>query len=451
MITKYIESRFEVGEVFTSAVKTANWQPERYVPPEIEDFVRSLQPDPRFSYFHLIAMTDGDWYGQNLNGDIFDENELLGIQTPEEAAKNPGEMRGVQQPRYKTFLQARFYRKHRNRPESPFYGDMPCVAWNSPMRRVEVIVRIALENIPELNMQKAPDIVLKFDKRGLIAVSMGCQIEHETCTYCGRSNELVKDRCPHLKNQMGQVMPNGIKVGARNYGMRFFDLSDVDIPADDTALSLAKVATAVAEPNPAFDASELPAKLSWRNKWADLRKKLVFCSLGDVTPKDKRKTAAVEVPSFSQVELDGMLKFANLDTILSTAAAAGIVFSPPELVYLTKTASADDDFDGFDSISLDRFSVPVYHSFRSKIAARSCFVAPCQATGWEPAKIAEQGFQEVADYYHFYRDSLNHLPKAVFIKAAMRIGPLQGLHGGDLGKIEAAAHGLVHAGLAGDA
>jgi hypothetical protein len=452
-ITKYISAGFEVGEAFSS-IKTADWQPERYIPPELEAFVRDLKPDPRFAYVHLIAMTDGDWFGQNLNGDIFDEDQLLGTQSPEEAKKNPREAKGVQQPRYKTFLQARFYRKHRNSLTSPFYGDMPCVVWNEPMHRVEVIARIAKVQIPELGMEKAPDIVLKLDKRGYITVSMGCNISHETCTYCGASNEHIKDRCFHLKNQMGQIMPNGVRVGARNFGIRLFDLSDVDIPADDTAFSLAKVAGSSA--NEAFD-DGAPPKISWALKWSQMQKQVPMgVSMGalGMIPKDAKPKVAGQMPAFGAADLDAMMKAASgdLDTVLSTAALSAVVFHPGELMYLTKLAAGDNDdteeFAGFDSVSLDKFSLPVYHAIRPKIAARSCFVATCPAAGWEPAKVAEQGFPELADYYRFYRDTLSSLPRQAFIKAALRIGPLQGLHGGDLAKIEAGMHGLVHAGLA---
>ncbi|HSW49749.1 MAG TPA: hypothetical protein VLH09_06210 [Bryobacteraceae bacterium] len=449
-ITKYISTGFEVGESFGSPTKTANWQPERYVPPEIEEFVHSLEPDPRFSYVHLIAMTDGDWYGQNLNGDIFDEDQLLGLQSQSEALKNQGDLRGVPIPRYQTFQQARFYRKHRNSPNSPFYGDVPCVAWNQPMRRVELIVRIAKEAIPDMGMEKAPDIVIKLDKRGFITVSMGCNITHETCSYCNATNQFIKDRCSHLKNQMGQIMPNGVRVGARNYGMKFFDISDVDIPADDTAFSLQKVAGLCI--NEAFDTLPELQKAAWVRKWADIKKQISMQQgcLGEITPKPA-KTGAMQ--AFSTNELDAMLKAASgdLDTVLSTAALAAVVFQPAELMHLTKVACGDaEDFSGFDAVSLDKFSLAVYHAIRPKIASRSCFAAPCPAAGWEPAKVAEQGFPELADYYRFYRDAINCLPKQSFIKAAMRIGPLQGLHGGDLAKIDAGVRGLVHAGMADD-
>jgi len=457
-IEKHISTTWQVENVLDSPSKVACWQPPTYVPPEIQAFMSQLKErgaDPRFSYVHIIAMTDGDYYGQNLNGDVFTTDELLGQQSEQEAAKNVDNMRGVQLPRYKTFEQAKFYRNHANGPNDPYYGDVPCAAWNGPMRRVELIVRIAKKAIPELGMQDGGDIVIKLDRRGYITVSMGTRISHEQCSICGNTNEFMHERCEHLANQMNEVLPDGRVVSAKNFGMRFFDISDVGVPADPGAYSLAKVAAPVGSthlpPNVAFDAD---GYAEWRTKHSEMTKN-VPCTdpIADLLPvQDPSNRTDSEPPAYSVDQLKKAVYAAqgDLDTVLSTAAAAGVVFSPAELCTLTaltepdKVASAS--FRGFRTITFDKVSWSVYDALRSKFAVRSGFVAPCYARGWEPAKLADEGHTVVADYYAFYRDALRSLSRSTFVKAAHRLPYLREMvdAGGDP---KAAMNHLAYAGI----
>lgn len=430
MIEKYIRADLKIETVFDSTVKVANWQPEVYVPPEISEFVQALRPEQdKFAYVHVIAMSDGDTYGSNMNGDIFTADQLTGMQGPDEAAKNPGSMNGICVPRYKTFEQAKFYKHHANGPMDPHYGDVPLAVWNDIMRRVELIVRIAKQPIPSLGMENGMDIVVKLDRRGYLTVSMGTRISHEKCRYCGAENEFVHQRCDHLKNHINEIMPDGRQVTAENYGCRFFDLSDVTIPADPIAYTLQKVASATTRscPNVAVDVDDNFGP--WAAKLSEIEKKVpAEPTVGDTeyTMDCPYCGSADTIPEFSERELkEAAANAADLDSVIATATVAGIVFSPGELAYLTehfepgKTA----DFRGFAGIALDKFSPFIYHAFRSKLASRSGFLAPCLRTGWEPTKIAEQGFDAVARYYTYYRASLGSLPRHAFIKAAHRLVP----------------------------
>ena len=103
-IEKHVSLTWQVENVLDSPSKVACWQAPTYVPPEIQSFMNRLKErgaDPRFTYVHIVAMTDGDYYGQNLNGDVFSTDELTGMQSEQEAAKNRGDMCGVAVPRYK--------------------------------------------------------------------------------------------------------------------------------------------------------------------------------------------------------------------------------------------------------------------------------------------------------------------------------------------------------------
>lgn len=457
-IEKHVSTTWQVENILDSASKVASWQPPTYVPPEIQGYMDQLKergPDPRFTYVHIIAMTDGDYYGSNLNGDVFTTDELQGTQSTEEAAKNRSPVTGVQLPRYKTFEQAKFFRNHANGDNDPYYGDVPCSAWNDPMRRVELIIRIAKRAVPELGMQDGKDIILKLDRRGFITVSMGTRITHEQCSICNNENEFIHERCEHLANNINEVMPDGRRVYAKNFGMRFFDISDVGVPADPGAYSLAKVASADASatlpPNVAFDAD---GYAEWRTKHSEITKH-VPCSdpVSDLLPVHdaaRRTNKEPEAYSTDQLKRAFYAAHEDLDVVLSTAAAAGIVFSPTELCTLTAIAEpekmATAAFRGFRSITFDKVAHPVYDVLRSKFAERSGFVAPCYARGWEPAKLADEGHTVVADYYAFYRDALRSLSRSTFVKAAHRLPYLREVvdAGGDP---KAAMFNLAYAGM----
>jgi hypothetical protein len=485
-IEKYISADWEVRNTFDEPVKIASgFQPEAYVHPEIQKFAEEITPDPKVCYAHVIAMSDGGHYGSNMNGDWFRQDELTGMQSPEEAAKNVGDMNGTPVPRFKTFEQAKFFRHHANGQYDPFYGDVPLAVWNEAMKRVELIIRIFREAIPEIEgSHGAPEIALKIDGGGHITVSMGCRIHHEQCMYCGNENEYVSQRCPHLKNQMNEIMPDGRLVAADNFGMRFFDISDVTIPADPIAYSLGKVAEfdpaaprdyksrlqrmrerrgedehgrPLGEKNAAYDVVDGEKHSIWRKKWAEIEKEIPCGMTIDDVKFDEPKRTSEPMTQFDTDELRTMVKNASgMNQIVSTLAACGVVLLPHELVGLSVLSNAElvnspfktAEFDAPTSLSLDNFSYGLYHSIQSKFADRSGFLAPCPETGWEPEKLAE--YAEVGDYYAYYRKLLGSLTVDDFTKSAYHNPLLRELIGDadDHERVKAAMYYLAHAGIA---
>lgn len=417
MIEKRIVSPLQIGGLFDSPSKVAFAQFETHIPDDIVAYLDKIrgQADPRFTYVHIIAMTNGHRYGANLNGDVFTEQDLLGIQGPDEAAKNPGDARGVALPRYKTFEQSKFFRNHANSETDPYYGDIPCAAWNIPLHRVELIVRIAKAPVPELGMRGGEDICRKLAKRGYLTGSMGTRIKYEKCSACGHENELLTDRCVHLRNQMNEILPDGRQVYAENFGTRFFDYSDVDIPADPTAISLAKVASAKASSvNQAHDVHDS----AWRAKLSEIEKEVPSSGSAACLPACEVESHAAP-DEYSDQELKAAAAY-GFNTALSTAAIAGIVFSPRELIALAMpySKSASLEYAPVPRITLDNFHPGVYNVLRAKVATRSGFVAPLFAAEWDPGKIAAQGFQDAADYYRLYRRVLGSCRVDSITKAA---------------------------------
>lgn len=461
-IEKTITTTMNIERTFhTVSGKFASFNPEVYVPPEIQEYARNVRGDPRFAHVHTIAMSDGERYGSNLNGDIFRWAELLGIQSARESMKNRGPLHGVPIPRYKTFEQAKFYRHHANSPIDPHYGDIPLAVANEPMRRIELIIRIF--KVPFEGGQAANDIVRKMDQRGYLTGSMGCRIHHEKCLYCGNENEFVRDRCDCLKNHMNEIMPNGQLVAADNYEPHFFDYSDVTVPADPIASSLSKVASAQVHGsvNSIKDFIEV---LYWRSKQGEMDKQVGAMpgTIGAIPVDVPPCSTCEKLPVGRQIAPE-TLKQAyvivdDLDRFASTLALAGVVMSPVELAFVTdlseqnKLASADTKFEGIKNLSLDNFSVFLYDFVRTKMADRMGYVSACPMSGWEPTKIAESGHREVADYYSYYRRLLGSLPVDGFMKAANRNPLVREILGKSSAekhaRVKGAMYHLAHAGMA---
>jgi hypothetical protein len=464
VIEKYINCNFKVARSFDEPVKLASgYSPESYIHPEIAKFASEVEPDSKVCYAHVIAMSDFGHYGSNMNGDGFREDELAGMQDAEEAAKNPGDRRGTPLPRYKTFEDAKFFRHHANSPADQYFGDVPLAVWNDPMKRVELIIRIYREPInPEDPRCSAhPGLAERVDNGDPFSVSMGCKIHHEQCLYCGHENELTKDRCDHLKYRMNDIMPDGKLVAADNFKPRFFDISDVTVPADPIAQSLGKVAEyeATLAPNRARDVAEDVVKVAvWRQKWSEMEKQIPGQTVADMPLDDPCCETTDTLPDLlSESELQEVLDacHGDINAAVSTLSACGMVLSPEELAVLTHQATPANspEFNAPTSVSLDKFSNAAYHLLKPKLATRSGFVAPCPTSGWEPQRLMEMGGEaaaEMADYYAYYRKLASSFPVDLFIKVAHCNSAVREIQGGqtDHSRVKAAMYYLAYAGLA---
>jgi len=221
----------------------------KHIPDEIALFAKAAKSSEDCVWLHVIAMTAGDFYGPNRNGDFFYEADLLGMQDQEEANKNIGEYTGKPLQRYKTFLQASFYHHHKNKPDlgHPRFGRVVVVAYNHIMHRVELVLQVfrITKKIGDITYLGDPDTCGKAMRGEQIAFSMGCKVPGDYCSITGVWNKTVANYGLHLKTMMGRIMPDGRRVYAINRKPRFFDISKVLIPADPLGLSITKVASVI--------------------------------------------------------------------------------------------------------------------------------------------------------------------------------------------------------------
>jgi len=328
--------------------------------PKIESYLKSLRPDSRYQYVLMTPMGAFEYWGMNVNGDIFPVlslsydmfehgNALRVAKALEDRWLAPF---GKKIPPgnyttfgYRTFEGAERYRHHVNKDPRLSYGQVVLSVWNPLMHRVEVVVRHDREKAKAVG---AEDILEDLDEGKSRQISMGCKVPFDVCTVCGHISRTPGDYCDHLRLQMGSILDDGTIVGAVNFFPRFFEISDVFIPAAKESGVLMKVASdpslSYFVPSSFFAGKKLPtgavpvemdrgtilekmassSKAAASDKKADIDKELLPNTGGNSF--DEATKHEPDLPS-------SVLRGGDLSKLLTTLAMMGIVTKPREFQY----------------------------------------------------------------------------------------------------------------------
>lgn len=262
----------KISTIKTATIKDAS-------NPQVDLFLKNLRGDDNSVYIHIPAVAAGEHWGPNNWGDYFPEKSL--------------------RDNYKSFYNAKVYRRHNNKDPRKSIGDVVLSTYNDGMHRVELVVRIYRD--------LAPDIARKADNNEPVGFSMGCKVPYEECSVCGKKIHKTKDRCDHLKYSMNKYA-EGQKVYAINRYPDFFDISETPKPADTTMWSIKKVASLDNELT--FD-DALLGHVVLSEYYRDFEKRSV------------------------DIDLDSLRKIAAepLGDVITTALAHDIVLKPAEFQY----------------------------------------------------------------------------------------------------------------------
>lgn len=233
------------GHLDQPGIKTAS---------EALNYIKDVQPIPGKTIILVLAMTAGDYYGPNRNGDAWPERPLQVGSTkigPE----------SVLPKHYKTFeSHAKVYRHHINKDPKKSIGDVMQAFYNWLSHRVELLLM--------LDNDRASDIVSGIQSGKTPAVSMGCRVPFDVCSRCGNKAPTRREYCSHARKHLGEILPDG-QVFVWNPDPLFFDISGVLRPAERLGWMMRKVAGSVS----AFSSDQLGEQyLSARDQAANLRK-----------------------------------------------------------------------------------------------------------------------------------------------------------------------------------
>lgn len=174
--------------------------------------------DKNFIYVRARAVSSGEYYGANGNGDYFPEQEL--------------------KDNYKTFIRRGVYVDHKSDSVENAVGIiLDAKYWDDPdTKYVECLMAIDASH----------PIATKIANGIVNSVSMGAIVDRCECNQCHKIATSENEYCEHLRSYMGREY-NGKKVYAINRGVNFYELSCVGTPADKDAHILEKVAELVVE------------------------------------------------------------------------------------------------------------------------------------------------------------------------------------------------------------
>lgn len=175
----------------------------------MKEALEQFKPDKDHFMAHLIAMGDGETYGENKNNDYW----------PKKANEE----------RHPTFLKyGYFYREHKNRGKKDSIGLIKASAYNPHQKRIELVIWG--------NVKSAAEEFETIKAGGALSFSMSARVPFDKCNCCGQETKKAKDYCSHLKQSRRQYVPEFRKYAyAINDFPTFYDISKVARPADRIA------------------------------------------------------------------------------------------------------------------------------------------------------------------------------------------------------------------------
>lgn len=149
----------------------------------------------------------------------------------------------------------------------PYYASPDIDESHLPPTWVELLLEVDAKSFPKL----AQAIIegSQDPHKGIDGFSMGCDCERSVCNICKNSATSPEEYCQHIRMKGAHFNVNDSKTGKRTsrrsyencYGVKFFEISAVFDPADETALlrELIHKEGASAFPPSAIDTEEFPA------------------------------------------------------------------------------------------------------------------------------------------------------------------------------------------------
>ena len=350
-----ISDRFPTGEftVQPAVLVGRNGRPLREqlskTASEATDYIQAVQPKPGHTIILVLALGSYERYSLNRNADGFNEAPYKVGQRPlcgHDACYDPEgwvAQKDVIQAHYKSFEEhGHVFAHHQNSDPAKSIGDVMKAFWNPTMHRVELLIGV--------DNAKAPDIAERLADGKYPAVSMGCKIKYDVCTVCGHRAPTRKQYCEHMKFSARQTHASGTHIGVLNPSPKWFDISFVVKPADQTGFSMLKVADDatpyVVKSSAAMGEylDRVTVKKSALRKIADIDKVIRGVAIDHKTSplsegeaksirsyRESVMPALQQMPSIDDATLKSLSKH-SLAQVLSTLASAGVILTTPECV-----------------------------------------------------------------------------------------------------------------------
>jgi hypothetical protein len=359
-----------------------------------------LRPEPGHSLIHLISLGAMEMFGNNRNGDGFNEKQAR-FTIPFPKPGQPGYydmVDGLIGRHDSTFMKhGHVYKHHKNDDPAKSIGQIKAAAYNKDMHRGELVIKVPHDKEWEGDLQK-----LASGKD--IPFSMAAKVPYDICSICGNKAKHRGEYCEHLRDHMTSIIKSGHQVFAINDQPTFFDISKVVRPADRIAWSLQKVASVLERPIGGAELAEelgvsapvellgvsskyAAVKLSAAKKLAEIEKKIEAVAAGADNKHLANKLAlgccTKNIPSKAMEEL----KSHKTAHALSALGSAKIPLSVMDFLTLTGQGS-------YKEASEVEALLPGMYSnisnFDLETCIDSCAYSPTNVYPLSAVKVAEE-------------------------------------------------------------
>jgi len=320
---------------------------------DLNHFIKNMEIKDSKVYVLVNALSAGEWYGPNRNGDYIAEPVL--------------------QKYHKHFEdQGHVYKHHKNKDPQTALGRILHSSYNPNMHRVELVC--------ELDGNKDERFINRIQEGEYPAVSMGMRTPYDQCSICGHKAKRLPEYCNHLKYEMNRVYPDGRKTYAINPAAKFFDISFVIIPADATAGVMKKLASTVSARPSAELGEEFLREAALKE--ADLYKEVEIPAEVQSITKDPNGNILLSQPFIPKSELKAMVKDASLGEACSTLMGMRIMPTPVDFQRMALYSQGQEklaealDKEGICLIDINEDTKPIYPddvslaNFNDKLAVK---------------------------------------------------------------------------------
>lgn len=254
--------------------------------PDVLRYLQTVKPIPGKSIILVDALGAGEYWGSNVNGDYFPEDQLM----------HEGLDYG-----YKTFEHYAYpYIEHMNEarikdPNRRVGEKVQLAVYFHPMHRVQLVIIINKVD------PRTSRIVERIDSGEYPDVSMACSVKYDQCSVCGSKHRIRREYCEHARNMLNRIFDDGRKVYLYNYYPKFHDISLVFVGAEKNSKVLMKIAS----------------------KQANIRKNI-----------DLQVTDIQSVPEkFTKKDLKALSKY-NIEDVMHAMREKGYSMSPEDFQYM---------------------------------------------------------------------------------------------------------------------
>lgn len=332
--------------------KTASIVKEAALKKECLEFIEGLEPQDGKIYTAVNAITAGEFYGSNRNGDYFNEAGLA------HEGKDYG---------YRTFLQGHNFCHHENQDPKNAVGIPKAAFYNEKMHRVELVVETDMERL----RLKDPEFFEKLACGEPVDVSMGSKCDFDVCSICKNKAATKLSYCEHLREDMNAVMDDGRKVYAYTPHPRFFDISFVKRGADRTAKVMHTIVKSASDEKDSSIVKYSPPKAKAAKVLAE--------GLGTHCPSPEQKHAVALLeryePDLPDAVIDKMAA-APLPIVIGTLTKLGVVLKPREYQRMILVGAGEPELADRAEAAGDVFDFPEDWESNEKAAVDYGLIQP---------------------------------------------------------------------------